>query len=205
MDTPTDVESTCKICEKVFYFCIPQKYCPECKSGQINPTEVLILECPFCGQKKISSKPLQVCPYCKRYYATRIKEKFPDKTCLRCKETWTPKKDIIKMCPRCKSYAWNVPRKPDFKDIPVELQAMYEQWLKDRGEGKEEMEKVEPKELGTKELETVLDSISAPLVPIGKEEEIIEEEEDEDPVELTPEDLMEIWDSIPIPKDESKN
>jgi len=28
--------------------------------------------------------------------------------CKRCGHTWTPRKTEVKMCPRCKSYYWNV-------------------------------------------------------------------------------------------------
>lgn len=31
-------------------------------------------------------------------------------TCLRCGKVWLPRKEIIRLCPHCKSTIWNVPK-----------------------------------------------------------------------------------------------
>ena len=186
----TEVENTCALCGDVFYFCIPQKYCPNCKSKEINFPEMQLVVCAFCGYTKLTNKPLKVCPHCKRYYTAKPKTKREDLTCLRCNLVWSPRKDKVKCCPDCKSPYWNTPRKTELKEIPLELQALYEHWLKNKNITGEEVTELEPKELDSEKLFQELDSVSEQL------EEELETEEEGIPVELTPDELMDIWDDL---------
>jgi predicted Zn-ribbon and HTH transcriptional regulator len=38
--------------------------------------------------------------------------RVPDLACLRCGHHWVPRGRVIKICPRCKSRLWDVPKKP---------------------------------------------------------------------------------------------
>jgi Zn finger protein HypA/HybF involved in hydrogenase expression len=41
-----------------------------------------------------------------------MKVKKPDQlTCLRCNHVWTPRGDVVRVCPSCKSSWWDLPRK----------------------------------------------------------------------------------------------
>jgi len=44
----------------------------------------------------------------------------PELTCKRCGHSWTPRSNDPRMCPRCKSYKWNVAKeKGETKHIMV--------------------------------------------------------------------------------------
>jgi len=43
----------------------------------------------------------------------RIEELFPTYKCLRCGNTWHPRTQNPKQCPKCKSPYWNKPRKEE--------------------------------------------------------------------------------------------
>lgn len=52
---------------------------------------------------------------------TRIR--IPSLKCRRCFHEWVPRQADVRLCPRCKSAAWNVPlgdRKPSKRAAPVE-------------------------------------------------------------------------------------
>jgi uncharacterized OB-fold protein len=36
--------------------------------------------------------------------------RVPGLACLRCGHTWVPRRPIVKICPRCKSRLWDVPK-----------------------------------------------------------------------------------------------